>query len=275
MELYEIVRSVRETKPTVQCITNIVTVNDCANVLLAAGAAPTMAMDIHEAEEVAGQVEALVCNLGAIGNLESMILAGKKANACGKPVVLDPVAAGSRTFRRQSALRLLGEVKMAAIRGNASEIKALALGTFGGSGVEVSARDVVGTDNLQGTVNMAQVFAKKMQTVVVVSGKTDIVSDGTQTLLVNNGVPTMARFTGSGCMLTTLIGAFCGVMPEYPLEAACAATAVMGICGELSEERRVKNGTGNATFRNDLIDAVFNLTEEQFKEMIHYEIYKG
>lgn len=278
MELHEILRKVRETKPTVQCITNFVTVNDCANVLLAAGGAPTMAMDIREVEEVAEQVEAVVCNLGAIEHFESMILAGKRANACGRPVVLDPVAAGGRTLRRESAIRLLREVKMTAIRGNASEIRALALGSRSGNGVEVSSTDRVSADNqenLRMTVRMAETFAKAIQSVVVVSGAIDIITDGTQTVLIHNGVPTMARFTGSGCMLTTLIGAFCGAAPEQPLEATCAAVAVMGICGELAEQRRLKNGTGNATFRIDLIDAVFNLTEEQCKEMIRYEIYKG
>jgi len=101
----------------------------------------------------------------------------------------------------------------------------------------------------------------------------DVVSDGTQTILLHNGCATMARITGSGCMLTTLIGGFCAAAPEHPFEATCAAMATMGICGEIAEEKRLQNKTGNATFRTDLIDAVFNLTEQELKERIRYEIY--
>ena len=103
----------------------------------------------------------------------------------------------------------------------------------------------------------------------------DVVSDGMQTLLLYNGCSTMARITGSGCMLTTLIGAVCAAVPGLPFEASCAAMAAMGVCGEIAEERRLQNETGNATFRTDLIDTVFNLTEQEVKERIRYEVYKG
>ena len=103
----------------------------------------------------------------------------------------------------------------------------------------------------------------------------DVVSDGTQTILLHNGCATMARITGSGCMLITLIGAFCAAVPELPFEATCAAMAAMGVSGEIAEEKRLQNKTGNATFRTDLIDAVFNLTEQELTERIRYEVYKG
>ena len=110
---------------------------------------------------------------------------------------------------------------------------------------------------------------------LTVSGVVDVVSDGRKTILLHNGCATMARITGSGCMLTTLIGGFCAAAPEQPFEAVCAAMAVMGICGELAEEKRLRNQTGNATFRTDLIDAVFNLTEQDLKERVRYEVYQG
>ena len=103
----------------------------------------------------------------------------------------------------------------------------------------------------------------------------DVVSDGKKTILLHNGCATMARITGSGCMLTTLIGGFCAAVPEHPFEAVCAAMAAMGICGEIAEEKRLRNKTGNATIRTDLIDAVFNLTGQELKERIRYEVYKG
>lgn len=268
-------RAVRDTAPLVQCITNFVTVNDCANIILAAGGSPTMAHDIREVEEAVAGVNALVCNLGAIGDVEAMLLAGKKANELGIPVVLDPVAAGVTTLRREASARLLSDLRFAVIRGNASEIKALAGGGSGGSGVDVSAADAVTEENLSRTVELARGLARRTGAVAAVSGAVDIVTDGEETILLRGGCPTMARITGSGCMLTALTGAFCAASPGRPLAAAAAAMAAMGAAGEMAEARRLQNGTGNATFRNDLIDAVFNLTETQLIQGVRYEIYQG
>ena len=266
---------VRERAPLVQCITNFVTVNDCANIILAAGGSPSMADDVREAAEAVRGSAALVCNLGAIAAVDAMVSAGKTANELGKPVVLDPVAAGNTALRRQESGRLLAGVKFAAIRGNASEIRALARGELTGSGVDVSGEDAVTDATLPRTVETARLLAKQTGAVVVVSGPIDVVTDGGQTILLRNGCATMARITGSGCMLTSLLGAFCGADPGHPFEAACAAIAAMGVAGDLAEERRLRNGTGNATFRTDLIDAVFNLTEEQLNGRVRYEVYEG
>ena len=266
---------VRERAPLVQCITNFVTVNDCANIILAAGGSPSMADDVREAAEAVRGSAALVCNLGAIAAVDAMVSAGKTANELGKPVVLDPVAAGNTALRRQESGRLLAGVKFAAIRGNASEIRALARGELTGSGVDVSGEDAVTDATLPRTVETARLWAKQTGAVVAVSGPIDVVTDGGQTVLLRNGCATMARITGSGCMLTSLLGAFCGADPGHPFEAACAAIAAMGVAGDLAEERRLRNGTGNATFRTDLIDAVFNLTEEQLNGRVRYEVYEG
>ena len=266
---------VRERAPLVQCITNFVTVNDCANIILAAGGSPSMADDVREAAEAVRGSAALVCNLGAIAAVDAMVSAGKTANELGKPVVLDPVAAGNTALRRQESGRLLAGVKFAAIRGNASEIRALARGELTGSGVDVSGEDAVTDATLPRTVETARLLAKQTGAVVAVSGPIDVVTDGGQTILLRNGCATMACITGSGCMLTSLLGAFCGADPGHPFEAACAAIAAMGVAGDLAEERRLRNGTGNATFRTDLIDAVFNLTEEQLNGRVRYEVYEG
>ena len=275
MELCELLTRVRERAPLVQCITNFVTVNDCANILLAAGASPTMAEDIREVEEAVAGADGLVCNLGAIEKVDSMVAAGQRANALGKPVVFDPVAAGGTSLRRRMSARLLEQVHFAAIRGNASEIRGLMQRGTGGSGVDASALDRITRENLAQTLPLLKELAVRTGSVIAVSGALDVVTDGARTALIENGCPTMARITGSGCMLTTLIGAFCAAAPEAPFEATCAAMAAMGVCGELAEARRLQNGTGNATFRTDLIDAVFNLTEEQLKERMRYEIYEG
>lgn len=275
MEFAEYLKAVREKEPLVQCITNFVTVNDCANILLAVGGSPMMTQDSREVEEAVERADALVCNLGAVEFVQSMCLAGKWANQLKKPVVIDPVAAGGTQLRRDTMQTLLSAVQFAAIRGNASEIRAIAGQHTTGSGVDVSGADAVTEENLKDMLVMVRNLAEQLKTVIVISGKLDLVSDGKKCVVLKNGCATMARITGSGCMLTTLLGAFIAAAPQKPLEAACAAVAAMGIAGEIAEEKRLQNKTGNATFRNDLIDAIFNLTEKQLEEGANYEIYKG
>ena len=265
--------AVRQRKPLVQCITNFVTVNDCANIILASGGSPTMAEHPLEVAEAVRKAQALVCNMGAIDKVEAMVLAGREANRIGTPVILDPVGAGGTQLRRDAVKRLLEEVHFSVIRGNASEIRYLAGQQTTGSGVDVSALDEITEENLSSAVTMAAELAENLSTVIAISGKIDVISNGITTCVLRNGCATMARITGSGCMLTALIGAFCGAKSD-PFTAACSAMAAIGISGEIAEEKRLRNHTGNATFRNDLIDAVFNLTEEQLEKGVHYEIYK-
>lgn len=273
MEFEKALAQVREKKPLVQCITNVVTVNDCANMLLASGGSPTMASHPLEAPEAVASVQALVCNMGAIDKIESMILAGKEANRLGKPVILDPVGAGGTHLRRESIKRLLEEVHFTVIRGNASEIRYLAGQNCTGSGVDVSSLDEITEENLNAAIAMAADLAEKLHTVIAISGKIDVISKGMESCILRNGCAAMARITGSGCMLTALIGAFCGACEDSFL-AACSAMAALGISGEIADAKRLRNGTGNATFRNDLIDAVFNLTEEELRQGVCYEIFK-
>ena len=273
MEFEKALMLVREKKPLVQCITNFVTVNDCANIILASGGSPTMASHPLEVEEAVAGVQALVCNMGAIDKIDSMLLAGKEANRLKKPVILDPVGAGGTQLRRDAVRKLLEEVRFTVIRGNASEIRYLAGQQSTGSGVDVSNPDEITEGNLPAAVSMAEELAEKLNTVIAISGKIDVISDGSRSCVLRNGCAAMARITGSGCMLTALIGAFCGAC-EDPFAAACSAMAAMGISGEIADAKRLRNGTGNATFRNDLIDAVFNLTQEQLKQGVRYEIYK-
>ncbi len=265
--------AVRQRKPLVQCITNFVTVNDCANIILASGGSPTMASHPLEAEEAVSGVQSLVCNMGAVDKIDSMILAGNQANRLGIPVVLDPVGAGGTQLRRDAVKRLLKEVHFAVIRGNASEIRYLSGQQTTGNGVDVSSLDEITEDNLNTAVAMAAELAHKLSSVIAISGKIDVISNGQESCILRNGCATMARITGSGCMLTSLIGAFCGACGD-PFFAGCSAMAVMGVSGEIAETKRLRNGTGNATFRNDLIDAVFNLTEEQLTKGVRYEIYE-
>lgn len=280
MDFAEIMGAVRAQAPLVQCITNIVTVNDCANVVLAAGGSPFMSDDKREVAETAAGVHALVCNLGAIDKTKAMLLAGRAANKMGHPVVLDPVAAGGTKLRQKKTARLLQEVHFAAIRGNASEILGIASilglkkklsGGTAGHGVDVSAGDEIAEGNLSEKCKQAKALARKLKTVIAVSGVIDIVTDGKRTGLLRNGCATMSRITGSGCMLTSLVGAFCGAMPDRPFEATVGAAALLGVAGDKAEKLRLQKGTGTATFRNDLIDAVFTMTGASLQKGVRYE----
>lgn len=271
-DMKKALESVRNEAPLVQCITNFVTVNDCANIILAAGGSPSMAHDKREVEDSVAASRALVCNMGAIEDTDAMILAGKEANRLGIPVVLDPVAVGGTQLRRDCAKRLLEEVSFTAIRGNASEIKYLAGQETLGSGVDVSQEDAVTVGSLMSTAELVKDLAKKTGSVIALSGETDIISDGNEVVLLKNGCATMSKITGSGCMVTSLIGAFCGAAGDDSMTAVCAAMAMMGIAGEAAEKKRIEKGTGNATFRTDLIDAVFNMTGDELTEGAVYEI---
>jgi len=231
-----------------------------------------MACDVREAAEAVEKAGALVCNLGAIEFVDSMLSAGQRANDLGIPVVFDPVAAGGTALRREASAELLRKVRFTAIRGNASEIRALAGEGPRGSGVDAELSDRITEENLPSSCAMVKELAERLGTVIAVSGKIDLVSDGEKVAVLRNGCATMARITGSGCMVTSLIGAFCGASPEEPFAAVCSAMTVMGIAGELSEEKMHLNGTGNATFRNDLIDAVFTMTDGQLSDRARIEI---
>lgn len=272
-KMKQALQAVRENAPLVQCITNFVTVNDCANIILAAGGSPTMAMDQREVEEAVRDVSALVCNMGAIESVEAMVLAGREANRLGIPVILDPVAAGGTQLRRDASAELLEKVHFSVIRGNASEIRYLAGQQTTGSGVDVSDVDAVTEENLPVVVEVVEELAEKTGGIIAVSGVLDIITDGKKTAVLRNGCATMSRITGSGCMLTAMIGAFCGAMPKDPFAAACSAMAVMGIAGEKAERLRLEKGTGNVTFRADLIDSIFSMTETELEEMVKMELF--
>lgn len=265
--LSDFLSNVHLQKPTVHCITNAVTINDCANVVLACGAAAIMADDLQEVEEITTICDALVINIGMLNQTkaEAMIIAGKRANALGYPVILDPVGAGASVLRTATIQRLLHEVKFTAIRGNISEIKAVALGSGTVKGVEANMVDEVNNSNLSETLNFAQRLAEKTGAVIIITGKNDLVTDKNKSCLIYNGHAMMSRITGSGCMLTCLIGAYLAAeakktTPDY-FSACVAAVAEMGLAGELA----YTDGCGTMTFRLRMIDAISTMTAEQLE----------
>lgn len=269
----EILDNVRNTCPLVHNITNYVTVNDCANILLACGASPIMSDDAGEVEEITSICGGLNINIGTLNQrtIPSMLLAGKKANELGHPVVLDPVGAGASTLRTKTARDLVDQIHFTVIRGNISEIKTLALGSKTTKGVDADVADKVTRDNLSKAVAFAKEFAARTGAVVAITGAIDIVADQEKAYCIYNGHPMMSSITGTGCQLSAMTAAYVTANPDNPLEAAAAAVCAMGICGEIAHKRLTPED-GNSSYRNYIIDAIYHLTGEDLDKYANYEI---
>lgn len=265
--------NVREKCPLIHNITNYVTVNDCANVLLACGGSPIMSDDKEEVAEITTICSGLNINIGTLNQrtIVSMLIAGKKANELSHPVVLDPVGAGASKLRTETAMQLLEEVKFAVIRGNISEIKTLALGSGTTKGVDADIADRVTEENLDDVVAFAKTFAEKTGAVIAITGAIDIVADDKKAYCIRNGHPMMASVTGTGCQLSAMTAAFVTANPEHPLEAAAAAVSAMGYAGEMAYNR-LNEMDGNSTYRNYIIDAIYNMTPEILEKGANYEV---
>jgi hydroxyethylthiazole kinase len=243
---------VREKRPLVHHITNYVTVNDCANITLCAGGAPVMADAPEEAAEMTEIAGALVLNIGTLNaaQVESMILAGKMANKRGIPVILDPVGAGATRFRTAVTQRLLDELAITVLKGNAAEIGVVA-------GVKAVVRGVDSYGLAGDPVMIGSELAKKLGCTVAISGATDVVTDGKHTLLVDNGHPLMGSISGTGCMVASVIGTFCAESND-PVTASAAAFAAFGLAGE----KAAAVAHGPLSFKVALFDQLANLTPQ-------------
>jgi hydroxyethylthiazole kinase len=243
-------RLLREQRPLVHQITNYVVMNETANATLALGARPVMAHAREEVEEMAALAAALVLNIGTLSApwIESMILAGKAANAAGVPVVLDPVGAGATRFRTETAERILAEIDIAVMRGNAGEIA-----TLTGHAAEVHGVDSVsiGAPPEEIALRAAGLYG----CVASVTGPIDHVSDGRESLVVDNGHPLLGVVTGTGCMATAVSACFVAVERDQPLLAAAEALAAFGVAAE-DAAVAVK---GPGSFHVALYDALYNL----------------
>ncbi|MBE6821681.1 MAG: hydroxyethylthiazole kinase [Ruminococcaceae bacterium] len=256
-QIGDILKSIRATKPLIHHITNYVTVNDCANITLAVGASPIMADDLGEAADITSISSALVLNMGTLNErtIESMLAAGKQANAIKIPVVFDPVGAGASELRNKTVERILREVKVSVLRGNMSEIRFLAGLHATTKGVDASDADLQG--GLEIGHSIAETTAKKYGCVAAITGPTDILSDGRRTVLLQNGTKLLSNVTGTGCMCTSLVGSFCGASKDF-LAAAAGGVLCMSLAGELAAEQAGE--TGNGSFHMAIFDAVSKMT---------------
>lgn len=257
----EIMENVKSKTPLVHSITNYVTVNDCANIILACGGAPIMADDKLEVEEITSICNSLVINIGTLNErtIESMVLAGKKANELGHPVILDPVGAGASSLRTSTVFKLLEEIKFSVIRGNISEIKTVYKGSGTTKGVDADVNDAANEDNLEEVIAFAKALSARTNAVIAITGAIDIIADETKAYIIRNGHPLMSKVTGTGCMLTTVIGSYCGANTENILDATACAVAGMGLCGELAYKRISEESRGTSTYKSYIIDFVSKL----------------
>ncbi|MFL5920837.1 MAG: hydroxyethylthiazole kinase [Gaiellaceae bacterium] len=243
---------IRERKPLVHQITNYVVMNETANATLAIGALPVMAHAPQEVEEMASAASALVLNIGTLSDewVEAMLFAGRAANRAGVPVVLDPVGAGATTYRTDVSRRLLDQLEIAVLRGNAAEIATLA-----GRSAEIRGVEAVGGAS---GPELAHEASRLLGTVVAVTGPLDHVSDGETVNAVANGHELLGTVTGTGCMSTAITGCFLGVRGDDPLAAATEALVAFGVAGE--DAARGAGGPGS--FHVALYDALYHLEPE-------------
>ena len=230
-EIQAIRGRVSALSPLVHAITNPISINQCANCILATGARAIMAEHPSEVSEITAGADALVLNLGNLTSvrMRSMKRSAQTAVLHNIPIVLDAVGVGCSGLRRQFAQRLLKKYNICVVKGNYSEICSLCTAEYRCTGVDAeNAPDVTSISR------QAVLLAKRHKAIVLASGKTDIITDGNRVVYIKNGVPMLSRVTGTGCMLGVLVGCYMAVQRD--ITAVAAACAVLGICGELAGE---------------------------------------
>lgn len=265
--------NVRKTCPLVHNITNYVTVNDVANIILACGGSPIMSDEPEDVEDITSICGGLNINIGTLHktSIEGMKKAGKKASALHHALLLDPVGAGASHLRTETAMTLMKELQFTVIRGNISEIKTLALGSGTTKGVDADVADAVTEENLDSMIRFAKDFSKATGAIIAITGAIDLVSNGDQCYVIRNGRKEMGRITGTGCQLSGMTTAFITANPQNVFEAAAAAVCTMGLAGEIAWTH-MQEFEGNSTYRNRIIDAVYHMDGKTLEQGAKYEL---
>lgn len=254
----EIITQIKETNPLILNITNVVTMDFIANGLLSLGASPLMSQASEELADLLNLAQAVNLNLGTLDKnfLALCRQTCELSNKLNKPIIFDPVGAGASIYRTQACLDILNQYKIAIIRGNASEILALA-------GLSDNTKGVDSTKASQEAIHAAKIVAERYQATVVISGETDLIIDDSHMSQYQRGHPLMAKVTGSGCLLTAIIAAFHAVESDRFI-AAQSAVFFYSICGEIA----AKQASGPASFRTYFIDALYALPEQAYYETL-------
>ena len=270
MNLGDYLSRVRQQAPVIHAISNYVTANDVANLLLACGASPIMADDPEEAVYITRLSAALALNLGTLSRRRvlAMLAAGEEAGRLGRPVLLDPVGAGASPMRTDTARMLLARLPVTALRCNVSELRALLSGTHTHRGVDADRQQA---GSLSEQIVFVKGAARQLGCLVAVTGETDLVSDGDICFVIRNGHPEMSRVTGTGCQLSALCAAFLAADPDRSVYALAAAVCAMGLAGEIAWGHMTPHD-GNAAYRSRIIDAVYHLDGETLNKGARYEL---
>lgn len=247
--------AIREQKPLIHNITNYVVMNFTANALLCLGASPVMAHALNEVEEMVGFAGALVINIGTLSDpwISAMLAAGKRATQNNTPVIMDPVGAGATGLRTNTAKKIINNVNVTVIRGNASEVLAL-------RDADSKTKGVDAIHSVEEAAATAKLLAGELGLTLALTGPVDLVTDGQQVVRIENGHPLMSCVTGTGCTATAMAGAFLAVDPN-PVSAAATALAYFGIAGEVAAQQARAPGS----FQVALLDALYSITPEQLQ----------
>lgn len=248
-----IINDTKRKSPLIHAITNPISINDCANITLAAGARPIMAAHPDEVGEITRKSDVLAINLGNITDvrMKSMKISCHTAAENNIPVVIDLVGTAASNLRLNFANELIDKFSFSIIKGNMSEIKSMLGMPSHSSGIDVGKEDEINTENIEASINIAKKLSVRSDSVVMITGKYDIVSDGKKTFIIKNGTPMLTKITGTGCMSGILAASY---LPNTdPLTAAAFACLCMGIAGELAD----KNSNGPSSFRTAFLDAIY------------------
>ncbi len=265
--------TVRTHAPIIHCITNLVTINDCANALLAVGASPIMADAPEESDDITAHANALVLNIGQLSprKLEAMLRSGRQANQMGIPVILDPVGVGASAFRTQAVRQLLEQLSVSILRCNRSEAACIY-----GLPIEKAGIDSLDAFSITDSDSLARALAARFSCTIAITGETDILADADRLYHLHGGHAMLSRVTGMGCVSSALCGAYAAVCKD-PLTASAAALGMMAAAGTLAFEQAGTRGTGS--FHTAVLDALstldastlqsyFSLTEVQHAQPI-------
>ena len=263
--LLEIRHQIKAEKPLIHCITNHISINDCANAVLAVGAKPIMAEHPREVSQITATSKALSVNLGNINDtrMESIMISGKIAFDKSIPSIIDIVGVACSDLRRDFTKKFISECHPNVIKGNMSELKALCNIKSDAKGIDVGEKDVITNDTIANSVAMLKSLSSKTGSVVVATGVFDIITDATDTYLIKNGCEMLSMITGTGCMLNVLAGAF--ISNKNIIGGTVLATALLGICGELSH-----NVQGTGMFKTKLLDSIFSISDYILEQKIRY-----
>lgn len=260
-KLIEIKNKIKNDKPLIHCLTNHITINDCANIVLAVGGKPIMAEHCEEVAEITFASKALAVNLGSISEnrMKSIMISGEVCYKNNIPSIIDVVGVSCSSLRLKFANNFITSFKPSVIKGNMSEIKAIYGLDIKSKGVDVNDEDITTKDTIESNIQIVKTLASKTNSVVVSTGAIDIISNGSETYIIENGCQELSMITGTGCMLNTLIATY--ISCKDILYSAILGTVIMGISGEVS-----KNAKGIGTFKIDLLDNISTITEEDIVE---------